>query len=72
MREFIDAQLQAGGYSTAREYVRELVRTDQIKKSESQLRDLILTGMTSGASSPADCDFFDGLEAKVKARRVSA
>jgi len=33
MREFIDAQLQAGGYSTASEYVRELVRTDQIKKA---------------------------------------
>ena len=72
MREFIDAQLEAGGYSTTSEYLRELVRADQIKKAEAQLRDLLMVGLNSGPSMPTDSAFFDNLEAKVRSSRATA
>ncbi len=72
MKNFIEAQLPASGFHTAGEYVCELIRKDQILKAEAQLRDLILVGLNSGVSTPADSAFFDSLEAKVKARRVCA
>ena len=72
MLEFIDAQLEAGGYSTTSEYLRELVRADQIKKAEAQLRDLLMVGLNSGPSMPTDSAFFDNLEAKVRSSRATA
>jgi len=72
MKNFIEGQLPASGFHTATEYVCELIRLDQIQKAEAQLRDMILIGVNSGVSTPADQAFFDNIEAKIKARRVCA
>jgi len=45
LKEFVDAQVQAGGYSTSSEYIRELIREDQKKKLEQRLASLLLEGL---------------------------
>jgi antitoxin ParD1/3/4 len=48
MRAFIDEQVAHGGYSTASEYVRQLVREDQKRVTEKRLEALLLEGLQSG------------------------
>lgn len=54
LKEFVDAQVQAGGYSTSSEYIRELIREDQKKKLEQRLASLLLEGLESGEPIVAD------------------
>jgi len=48
MTEYIDARVATGGYGNRSEYIRELVRKDQLEQSKSRLRSLIEEGITSG------------------------
>ena len=48
MRAFVDGQVAAGGYSTASEYVRELVRADQKRAAKERLDQLLIEGIESG------------------------
>ena len=50
LREFVETSVSEGGYSTASEYFRELVRADQKQKAEQRLEKLLLEGLHS---SPA-------------------
>jgi antitoxin ParD1/3/4 len=48
MRAFVDEQVAHGGYSTASEYVRQLIREDQKRVAEKRLETLLLEGVQSG------------------------
>ncbi|MDJ0597703.1 MAG: type II toxin-antitoxin system ParD family antitoxin [Crocosphaera sp.] len=48
MREFIDQQLQAKGYSSADEYIVDLIRQEQEKEAQKQIEKLLLEGLNSG------------------------
>jgi antitoxin ParD1/3/4 len=50
MRDFIDSQIAEGGYSTASEYIRELVREAQKRKAKEKVEALLLEGLQSEAS----------------------
>ena len=50
MKEFVREQVTAGGYSTASEYVRELIRADQKRKAGQRLDSLLLEGIESGSA----------------------
>lgn len=67
MKGFIDTQLKTGGYRSTSEYVRELIRKDQIAKAEAKLRDMILEGINSGPAIPAEIVF---AQIKAKLQRV--
>ena len=56
MKEFVDGQIAKGRYSSASEYVRELIRADEKRKAEEQLESLLLEGLGSEetALTPAD------------------
>lgn len=45
MKEFVDGQVAKGRYSSASEYVRELIRADEKRKAEDQLEVLLLEGL---------------------------
>ena len=45
MKEFVDGQVAKGRYSSASEYVRELIRADERRKAEDQLEELLLEGL---------------------------
>jgi antitoxin ParD1/3/4 len=47
MREFIDEQIAEGGYGTASEYIRELVRVAQKQKAREAIEPLLLEGLQS-------------------------
>lgn len=48
MREFVDRQVESGGYSTASEYIRHLIRIDREKSEKKQIEKLLLEGLSSG------------------------
>ncbi|MDH4097932.1 MAG: type II toxin-antitoxin system ParD family antitoxin [Nitrospira sp.] len=56
LKQFVDGQIAQGRYSSASEYVRELIRADEKRKAEEQLEAKLLEGLNSAenAMTPAD------------------
>lgn len=48
MRAFIDEQIAQGGYSTASEYIRDLIRQAQKQAAQEKLDSMLLEGLASG------------------------
>lgn len=45
LKEFVDGQIASGRYSSASEYIRELIREDEKRKAEERLEVLLLEGL---------------------------
>ena len=59
MKHFIEGQVAAGGYSSASEYVRALVRAEQQRQAKARLETLLLEALDSGDAitmTPEDWD----------------
>ena len=56
LKQFVDAQIAQGRYSSASEYVRELIRDDEKRKAEERFEAKLLEGLNSRESelTPAD------------------
>ncbi len=56
LKQFVDGQIAQGRYSSASEYVRELIRADEKRKAEEELEAKLLEGLNSAETelSPAD------------------
>jgi len=56
LKLFVDGQIATGRYSSASEYVRELIRADEKRKAEEQLEAKLLEGLGSADTdlTPAD------------------
>jgi antitoxin ParD1/3/4 len=56
LKQFVDGQIAQGRYSSASEYVRELIRADEKRKAEDELEAKLLEGLRSSkaALTPAD------------------
>ena len=63
LKEFVDNQVGANGYSTSSEYVRELIRKD---RDRQRLRGLLLDGAASPSAVTADADYFDRLRGRIR------
>jgi antitoxin ParD1/3/4 len=48
LKAFVETQVAEGGYSSASEYIRDLIRADQKRKAEEKLEALLLEGLNSG------------------------
>jgi antitoxin ParD1/3/4 len=48
MKQYVEEQVSAGAYSSASEYVRELVRADQKRHAKEQLEEMLLNAVNSG------------------------
>jgi len=60
MRAYVEQQVTEGGYNTASEYIRELIRQDQKRKATEKLETLLLEGIQSGdATSMTEKDWED-------------
>lgn len=51
LKEFVDRQIQ-GGYSSASEYIRELLRNAQKQAARENLESALLAGLDSGPATP--------------------
>ena len=50
LKQFVELQIASGRYSSASEYVRELIREDEKRRTEERLEALLLRGLESSAS----------------------
>ena len=68
MKHFVQEQVTAGGYSSASEYVRELIRADQKRKVEDRIDTLLLEGLDSGQPIPVTQEYWDEKKRKLTER----
>jgi antitoxin ParD1/3/4 len=59
MKQFVDGQISTGRYSSASEYVRELIRADERRKAQDQLEAKLLEGLNSAESEMTAADWVD-------------
>jgi antitoxin ParD1/3/4 len=50
LKQFVDGQVAQGRYSSASEYVRDLIRADERRKAEEALETALLEGLNSPES----------------------
>jgi antitoxin ParD1/3/4 len=62
LKAFVDEQVDARGFSTSSEYMRELIRKDQ---DTQRLRAMLLEGAGSASTKPVDADYFQHLRDRV-------
>lgn len=62
LKAFVYQQVNARGYGTSSEYVRELIRKDQ---DIQRLREMLLDGASSAATAPVDAGYFQDLRDRV-------
>ena len=62
LKDFVEDQVSARGYSTSSEYVRDLIRKDQDRQ---RLHGLLLEGAASPQAVAADADYFDELRDRI-------
>ena len=75
LKQFVDGQIAAGRYSSASEYVRELIRGDEKGKAEEQLEALLLEGLHGEESELTRADWQDIRKealTEVKARKIKS
>lgn len=63
LRDFVEAQIAAGGYGTTSEYLRDLIRREQ---QRLMLRDSLLAGLSAEAVAEADAAYFKQLRKFLK------
>ena len=68
MKQYVEQQVTAGAYSSASEYVRELVRADQKRKAKEQLEQLLLNAINSGDPIEITSDMVDEVRKRLHAR----
>jgi antitoxin ParD1/3/4 len=75
MKEYVEAQVSAGGYSSVSEYVRELVREDQKRKAKDALEHVLLEALRSGEPEEITPAMWEemrqNLRARAEARRAA-
>ena len=59
LKAFVETQVAEGGYSSASEYIRDLIRADQKRKAEEKLEALLLEGLNSGEPIEITESFWD-------------
>jgi antitoxin ParD1/3/4 len=65
MKEFVEEQVAKGGYETASEYVRALIREAQIRAAKEDLDAKLLEGLESGPATPMSKADWDELKRRV-------
>ena len=74
MKQYVEEQVTAGDYSSASEYMRELVRADQKRNAKVQLEQTLLESLLEGEPQEATPEFWatlrDELGNRSKARQA--
>lgn len=68
LKAFVDARVQARGYSSTSEYMRDLVRRDEERAAEERFQALIQEGM----DSPIDTRSWEEHRTELRARIATA
>jgi antitoxin ParD1/3/4 len=68
MKHFVHERVAEGGYSSASEYVRELIRADQRRKAEERIDALLLEGLDAGEPMPVSKEYWEEKKRKLAER----
>jgi antitoxin ParD1/3/4 len=68
MKEYVEERVSAGAYSSASEYVRELVRADQKRHAKEQLEQILLKAINSGDPFEVTPGMLEDIKRKLRAR----
>jgi antitoxin ParD1/3/4 len=71
MKQFVEEQVTAGDYSSASEYMRELVRTDQRRTAKERLERTLLESLLEGEAQEATPEFWSAVREELS-KRVAA
>jgi antitoxin ParD1/3/4 len=71
MKQYVEDQVNTGGYSSASEYVRELVRADQKRRDKEQLEQLLINSLNSGEPIEITPEMLDDVRRRLRARAKS-
>lgn len=71
LKDFVHDQVSKGSYSSASEYMRELIRGDQRAKTVAELEAAVLDGLRSGPASPMTSEDWDHIRAEVRKRAAA-
>ena len=72
MKHYVQARVSEGGYSSASEYVRELIRADQKRKTEERIDALLRDGLNSGEPIPVTPEYWEEKKRKLTERLSKA
>ncbi len=67
LKRFVDKQIASGRYSSASEYIRELIREDEKRRAEDRLEALLLEGL-EGEESELTRDDWAAIRSDARAR----
>ena len=70
LKAFVDERVSKDGYSTSSEYVRELIRADQVRRAERELALLLREGLESGEAISADRSYWADKRRRVARRKA--
>jgi antitoxin ParD1/3/4 len=68
MKQYVEDQVTAGAYSSASEYVRELVRADQKRHAKEQLEQVLLSAINSGDPLEVTTGIIDEVRQRLRSR----
>jgi antitoxin ParD1/3/4 len=68
MKEYVEARVEEGGFSTPSEYMRALVREDQKRYAQEKLEALLVEGLESGPPVEVTPEWWAALRQRLKAR----
>ena len=71
LKEYDQQQIAREGYSSASEYIRELIRTDQKNKAREALELEMLRGLGSGKSEPIAPEDFHAIRKEIQRRHAA-
>jgi antitoxin ParD1/3/4 len=71
LKSFVDTRIAKRGYSSASEYMRDLIRRDEERASEERFKSLIEQGLESGIDSRPWPEFRAELQSKIDQSRKS-
>ena len=73
LRQFVDQKVKTGGYGTASEYIRELIRQDQKQEAEQErMEAMLLEGLDSGPGIEVTPELWKELRDELVERRRKA
>jgi antitoxin ParD1/3/4 len=68
MKQYVEERVSAGDYSSASEYVRELVRADQKRHAKEELEQILLNAMNSGDPFEVTPEMLEDVKQKLRVR----
>lgn len=65
LKLYVDQCVEAGDYGSSSEYIRDLIRQDQVHRAEQRLADFVREGLESGPAAEVDSVYWVARRAKL-------